>query len=102
MEHEPGLVPDTETAATVVVYDMADGTIGHRHKVVTPAGAPESSEQDAQEAALDYADRIAGVPRDRIAVLRVAEEELRPGVEHRVDVEARRVVAADDRRPHRQ
>jgi len=98
MEHEPGLVPETETGATFVVYDTADGTIIHRHKVVTPAGAPESSVQDAQDAAFYYADRVAGVPRDRIAVLLVADEELRPGVEHRVNVETRRVVAAKDTR----
>jgi hypothetical protein len=98
MEYQPGRVPETETAATFVVYDTTDGRIVHRHKVVTPVGAAESSGQDAEEAALGYADRVAGAPRDRIAVLRVAEEELRPGMEHRVDVEAGRVVAADDAR----
>src|SRR4029450_4835835 len=95
MEHDPGPAPETD-AATFVVYDTADGTIVHRHKMVTSAGGAESSAQDAMEAALDYADQIAGAPRDRIAVLRVAEEELRAGVEQRVDVEAGRVVAADD------
>ena len=64
--------------------------------MVTFAGAAKSSGQDAEEAALDYAERVTRAPRDRIAVLRVAEEELRPGVEQRVDVATGRVVAADD------
>jgi hypothetical protein len=95
MEYEPGLVPETETAM-FIVYDRSDGTIVHRHKVVSSVGAAKSNVQDAEETALDYADRVAGAPRDRIAVLGVAEEELRPGVEHRVDVEAGRVVASND------
>jgi hypothetical protein len=50
MEHEPGLVPETETAATFVVYQTADGTIVYRHKVVTLAGAATSGGPDCGSA----------------------------------------------------
>ncbi|HEX5198309.1 hypothetical protein ACFQS1_37560 [Paractinoplanes rhizophilus] len=96
MKPKPGLVPETETSATFVVYDTADGTIVHRHKVTTPVGSAEGRREDAEEAALNYAHRITGTQRDRIAVLQVADDELRPGVESRVDVETRRVVRADE------
>jgi len=78
--------------ATYVVHDRRTGEILHTHRVLAFPGATIPSIAKVEEEALDSASKVYGKPLSGLSALRVQKEDLKPGVQYKVDMRTRKLV----------
>jgi hypothetical protein len=75
-----------------VLFDPADGTIRHTHRVVTMEGANEASDRDVEKRARELA-KSFGLKTSTLRPLHVDAGDFEPGKHYAVDPKTRRLVA---------
>jgi hypothetical protein len=100
MEYQAGLVSESESVTTFVVYRRSDGRIVHTHYVIAAPGAEVPGTDRMAGEAAELARDIAGSGEGEsdVGVLQVEARELRSGAQYVVDVEAQRLVIREDGR----
>lgn len=77
-----------------VLFDPADGTIRHTHRIVTMEGADETPEPMIEERTRLLA-REFGIEVDRLQLLHVDSQGIESNKHYKVDPRNRRLVAVD-------
>jgi hypothetical protein len=93
----PGGETGVQQIRTVVIYDSASGRVVHTHHAVTFVGGKSPSEEELKTRALKLAHetvvRTGRKVPSRLEALRVEPASIEPGVEYRVDLKQRSLVA---------
>ncbi len=74
-----------------VLFDRDSGTIHHVHRIVTMAGASESSKKQTEQRAL-YLAKDRGLDTKRLRILHVDDGALAPRTRYKVDPKTRTLV----------
>ena len=88
-------VPHPESVDTRVIYDRNSDEIVHIHQAVAEIGARLPAERELTVAALKVASELVGRSIKQLEILSVSEAELKPMVQYKVDVKAKRLVVKE-------
>lgn len=88
-------MPSSSNVDTRIVFDRATGEILHVHQSLALLGAQLPDDEELAASALSFAADRTNRSQAEMDVLRVNEEDLRVGVNHKVDPKARCLVIGE-------